>query len=72
MPVMDGIETIGRIRERRDYGDIPIIVLSALATPADRDKGLEAGANDFLTKPVDLDRLVPLINRWLDQCYAPQ
>ena len=72
MPVIDGTETIGRIRKRNDYGHVPIIALTALMTPADRDKALCAGANDFLTKPVDTDQLMALINLWLEQCYTPQ
>ena len=68
MPVMDGLEAIARIRESDRYGQIPIIALTARTSPEDKQQCLEAGANDFLTKPVDMNRLVSLMNVWLHQC----
>jgi PAS domain S-box-containing protein len=65
MPGMDGYEVTRRIR--RGYPDvfIPIILLSALQTPADRAKGLQAGANDFISRPYDTDELVSRMEAFL-------
>ncbi|MBY4677719.1 response regulator [Marinobacterium arenosum] len=64
MPVMDGYETIRRIRERADYKDLPIIALTAKAMPEDRDRCLQVGANDYLAKPVDSERLMSALKVW--------
>lgn len=53
MPDMDGFEVTRRIRKNPEYGDVPIIMVTALASQEDRLDAVEAGANDFLTKPVD-------------------
>lgn len=53
MPGMDGFETTRKIREDPDFGDVPIIMVTALTSREDRLRAVEAGANDFVTKPVD-------------------
>ncbi len=53
MPGMDGFEVCRRLRTSRDTAHLPIVLLTALDRPADRVRGLESGADDFLTKPVD-------------------
>ncbi|MBU4326511.1 MAG: response regulator [Proteobacteria bacterium] len=65
MPVMDGYETMQRIRNQDRFRNLPIIVLSAKAMPEDRNKCLAAGANDYLPKPLDQERLFSMMRVWL-------
>jgi len=65
MPEMDGLEAIRRIRGDRQFTDVPIIALTALAMPGDRESCLAAGANEYLTKPVKLKQLAALIQQLL-------
>ncbi|MGR3173087.1 MAG: HD domain-containing phosphohydrolase [Candidatus Scalindua sp.] len=54
MPGMDGLEVVRRIRNSSDYGDMPIIMVTALSSKEDRIRAVEVGANDFISKPVDM------------------
>ena len=65
MPVMDGYETIKEIRKINKYWQLPIIALTAKAMKDDRDKCIEAGANDYMPKPVNIERLLSLLRVWL-------
>jgi len=65
MPVMDGYEAMRRIRAQEKFRKLPIIVLTAKAMPEDRAKCLAAGANDYIPKPVDPERLFSLMQIWL-------
>jgi CheY-like chemotaxis protein len=65
MPEMDGYEAIRKIREQPRYRHLPIIALTAKAMKGDRAKCIEAGANDYLAKPVDTDKLLSLMRVWL-------
>jgi len=65
MPVMDGIEAIKRIRTNEKWKHIPIIALTAKAMKGDREKCLSAGANDYLSKPVDVKKLTSLVKVYL-------
>ena len=65
MPIMDGHEAIRRIRAGGKYKNVPIIALTAKAMPEDRAKCIAAGANDYLTKPVDIEKLLSMLKVWL-------
>ena len=64
MPEMDGYETMKAIREIPQFRSLPIIALTAKAMKGDRAKCLEAGASDYITKPVDLDQLFSVLRVW--------
>ncbi|HEU4626387.1 MAG TPA: HAMP domain-containing protein [Steroidobacteraceae bacterium] len=65
MPEMDGYETIRRIRQNPKFRYLPIIALTAKAMKGDREKCLEAGASDYVAKPVNTDQLLSLVRMWL-------
>jgi CheY-like chemotaxis protein len=65
MPEMDGYETIRRIRAESDFRRLPIIALTAKAMKGDREKCLEAGASDYVAKPVNTEQLLSLVRMWL-------
>jgi len=65
MPEMDGYEAMRKIREQSRFRKLPIIALTAKAMKGDKAKCIEAGANDYLAKPVDTDKLVSLMRVWL-------
>jgi signal transduction histidine kinase/DNA-binding response OmpR family regulator/CHASE3 domain sensor protein len=65
MPEMDGYDSTRRIRELPKYKNLPIIAVTAKAMTGDREKCINAGASDYITKPVDVDQLISLLRVWL-------
>ncbi len=65
MPGMDGYEAINAIRQMTEFRNLPIIALTAKAMKADRDRCIEAGASDYISKPLDIDQLLSLLRVWL-------
>jgi len=65
MPEMDGYETMSEVRRIAGYEGLPIIALTAKAMKEDRNKCIMAGANDYMAKPVDIEKLVALLKVWL-------
>lgn len=65
MPKMDGYETAKRIRQNPAWKKLPVIAVTAKAMTGDRDKCIQAGASDYITKPVDIDQLLSLLRVWL-------
>jgi CheY-like chemotaxis protein len=65
MPEMDGYEVMRAIRGQERFRELPIIALTAKAMKADRQKCLEAGASDYIAKPVDVEQLLSLLRVWL-------
>ncbi|MGE8422269.1 MAG: response regulator [Sphingobacterium siyangense] len=65
MPVMDGYEAIEKIRANKKFANLPIIAVTAKAMKGDREKTIAVGANDYISKPVDVDKLISLMRVWL-------
>lgn len=70
MPDMDGYETMKRIRANRRLAKIPLISVTAKAMKGDRQKCLNAGASDYISKPVDIDLLLALLRVWIGRARA--
>jgi len=67
MPDMDGYETMKRIRSTPEIAAIPLVAVTAKAMKGDRQKCLDAGASDYIAKPVDIDHLLSLLRVWVDR-----
>nr|WP_121269383.1 response regulator [Pedobacter schmidteae] len=65
MPEMDGYEAMQVIRNKKEFAKLPIIALTAKAMKNDKEKCIEAGANDYISKPVDMDKLLSMLRVWL-------
>jgi CheY-like chemotaxis protein len=67
MPEMDGYAAMRQIRKEERYASLPIIALTAKAMKGDREKCIEAGANDYMSKPVQTEKLISLLRVWLQK-----
>lgn len=67
MPEIDGYETISLIRNNEKLRDIPVISVTAQAMTGDKEKCLAAGADDYVSKPIDVDRLFDLLNKYINK-----
>src|ERR1035437_3830264 len=67
MPKMDGFEAMRRIRSQVKFKSLPIIALTAKAMIDDKQKCIDAGANDYIAKPIDIERLLSLMRVWLSK-----
>ncbi|WP_236074288.1 HAMP domain-containing protein [Streptomyces tardus] len=67
MPEMDGYATMTAIRRMPQFAGLPIIALTAKAMKGDREKSIEAGASDYVTKPVDTDHLLTVMDQWMGE-----
>ena len=65
MPEMDGLQTTRAIRNMPQYADLPVIAVTARAMHGDREKAIDAGASDYVTKPIDVEELLDCMERWL-------
>jgi CheY-like chemotaxis protein len=65
MPDMDGYQTMREIRRDPRFRSLPIVALTAKAMKGDREKCLEAGASDYIAKPVHTDQLLATLRQWL-------
>jgi CheY-like chemotaxis protein len=65
MPEMDGYDAMRQIRSQGKFKSLPVIALTAKAMKDDNQKCIDAGANDYITKPIDIDRLLSLMRVWL-------
>jgi CheY-like chemotaxis protein len=66
MPEMDGYEAVRRLRENPRFKHIPVLALTAKAMKGDREKCIAAGASDYITKPVDVERFLSLLRVWMN------
>jgi CheY-like chemotaxis protein len=67
MPDMDGFEAMRTIRSQARFRSLPILALTAKAMKEDKQKCIDAGANDYVTKPIDVDKLLSLMRVWLSK-----
>jgi len=65
MPVMDGLTATREIRKNPGWRKLPIIVLTAKAMPNDQQNCIDAGANDYIAKPLDVEKLLSLVRVWM-------
>jgi CheY-like chemotaxis protein len=65
MPVKDGLTATREIRADPRWGKLPIVMLTAKAMPDDQERCIDAGANDYMAKPIDVDKLLSLVRVWM-------
>jgi len=67
MPDMDGYETMREIRDYAQFRELPLIAVTAKAMKGDRQKCIDAGASDYVAKPVDIELLLSLLRVWVER-----
>jgi CheY-like chemotaxis protein len=67
MPELDGYDAMRQIRSQKKYQSLPMIALTAKAMNNDKQKCIDAGANDYIAKPIDVERLLSLMRVWLSK-----
>ena len=67
MPIMNGYEAIEQIRKNEKLEKLPVIAVTAKAMEEDKQKAINCGADDYLTKPIDLDKLISMVSMWLNK-----
>jgi CheY-like chemotaxis protein len=67
MPIMDGLQATRKIRAETRLKNVPIIGLTSLAMPGDYDNCIEAGMTNYISKPVELKKLIGMINQYLSE-----
>ena len=67
MPEMDGLTAVSLIKNDERVRSIPLLILTAHALPADRQRAMSAGANEYITKPMDLEDLVRYVDHWINK-----
>jgi len=72
MPGMDGYQTIAEVRANPRFANLPIIAVTAKAMKGDRQKCIEAGASDYVAKPVDIEQLVSVLRVWMHRTERPK
>jgi CheY-like chemotaxis protein len=65
MPEMDGLTATRELRKQAEWKKLPVIMLTAKAMKDDQEKCLDAGANDYMAKPLDVEKLVSLVRVWM-------
>ncbi len=65
LPKMDGFTVVGKVKDDREAGRIPVIALTARAMKGDREKMIKAGCDDYIAKPIDPEQILQKINDWL-------
>ncbi|MNH44522.1 Polar-differentiation response regulator DivK [compost metagenome] len=65
MPVMDGLAATRELRKDPRWRDLPVLMLTAKAMPDDQERCIAAGANDYMAKPLDVDKLLSLVRVWM-------
>src|SRR6267142_2692331 len=71
LPKLDGLAATRQIRHHRDFSGTPIVAVSAHDSPESRTEALEAGCNEYVTKPIDFDQLGELVKRFLPKGHYP-
>jgi len=71
MPGQDGFQTTRDVRRLERFREVPIIAVTAMAMKGDREKCIEAGASDYVTKPVNVEQLVSITGLWLAERRRP-